>query len=167
MEHLMSSLERLQVPPEHRQQAALFVVALGASLTLLLFARVVASFLRGASRWLRVAVGTSTVPRAPGGGLFLGHALQLATAPCPWERMLEWARASGPIVRFNILQRTGLVVNDPQGAKRIFQVGWGGVGTLNRQQPTCCAGAAAVGRGPSLWCFCIPWVHCCMAFQAP
>ncbi|KAL4435224.1 hypothetical protein ABPG77_001906 [Micractinium sp. CCAP 211/92] len=121
MEHLMSSLERLQVPPEHRQQAALFVVALGASLTLLLFARVVASFLRGASRWLRVAVGTSTVPRAPGGGLFLGHALQLATAPCPWERMLEWARASGPIVRFNILQRTGLVVNDPQGAKRIFQ----------------------------------------------
>lgn len=123
MEHLLDSLERLSVPPEHRQQAALAVVALGAGLTLLLFARVVASFLRGASRWLRVAVGTSTVPRAPGGGLFLGHALQLATAPCPWERMLEWARATGPIVRFNILQRTGLVVNDPQGAKRIFQVG--------------------------------------------
>lgn len=127
MERLMGTLERLPVPPEHRQHAALAVVALGAALTLLLSARVAASFLRGTSRWLRVAAGTSTVPRAPGGGLFLGHALQLAMAPCPWERMLEWARATGPLVRFNILQRTGLIVNDPQGAKRIFQVG-GGVG---------------------------------------
>lgn len=124
MQALHSSLDWLPLPQEGRQQAATTGVALGVALAMLLLSRFVASLIKGASRWMRVAAGTRTVPRAPGGGLLLGHALQLARAPCPWERMLEWARATGPIVRFNILQRTGLIVNDPQGAKRIFQVGW-------------------------------------------
>jgi hypothetical protein len=37
--------------------------------------------------------------------------------------MLEWSQKTGPLTRFSILQRTGLIVNDPEGAKRIFQVG--------------------------------------------
>lgn len=86
-------------------------------------ARWTAANLRAAARWLRVARGCHSVPAAPGGGLLgLGHVVQLATAPCSWEKMLEWARVTGPLTRFHILNRTGLIVNDPEGAKRVFQV---------------------------------------------
>ncbi|KAI3426077.1 hypothetical protein D9Q98_008045 [Chlorella vulgaris] len=85
-------------------------------------ARWTAAILRAAARWLRVARGCHSVPAAPGGGLLgLGHVVQLATAPCSWEKMLEWARVTGPLTRFHILNRTGLIVNDPEGAKRVFQ----------------------------------------------
>lgn len=91
----------------------------------LLLARLLSAALRGGARWATVALGTRGVPAAAGGVPLLGHALALAAAPCPWEWMLQQARAKGPLTRFNIAHRTGLIVNDPLGAKRIFQVGAG------------------------------------------
>ena len=105
------------------EQVVLLGVPLLLASVMVAAARLTAAIIKGAARWLRVAWGCRGVPAAPGGGLLgLGHTLQLALAPCPWEKMLEWARASGTLTRFNILQRTGLIVNDPEGAKRVFQV---------------------------------------------
>ncbi|EFN52051.1 hypothetical protein CHLNCDRAFT_139264 [Chlorella variabilis] len=104
------------------EQVVLLGVPLLLASVMVAAARLTAAIIKGAARWLRVAWGCRGVPAAPGGGLLgLGHTLQLALAPCPWEKMLEWARASGTLTRFNILQRTGLIVNDPEGAKRVFQ----------------------------------------------
>jgi cytochrome P450 len=82
----------------------------------------VASFLgRGAARWVRVAAGTRGVPAAPGSHWLLGHVFQLASG-CAWEQMYDWVGAcGGPLVRFRILHRTGVVVGDPRGLKRVFQ----------------------------------------------
>ena len=119
----LAFLDALPLAPEAKQQLATILLGLLVAAGLLFGARLVAGVIKGTLRWSVVAHGCRPIPAAPGGGLLLGHALQLATARCPWEKMLEWAEAKGPLVRFNILQRTGLIVNDPQAAKRIFQVG--------------------------------------------
>lgn len=76
---------------------------------------------RFVSRWVRVAVGLRKVPSAPGGNAILGHVFPLATR-CAWEKMREWVEASPPLVKFRIFHRTGLIVSDPRGLKRVFQV---------------------------------------------
>ena len=73
------------------------------------------------SRWTRVAIGTRHVPTAPGSNWLLGHVFQLASG-CAWEKMYEWVGAAPPLVKFRILHRIGVVVGDPRGLKRIFQV---------------------------------------------
>lgn len=72
------------------------------------------------SRWTRVAVHTRHVPTAPGENWLLGHVFQLMNT-CAWEKMYDWVVASPPMVRFRILHRTGIIVGDPWGLKRIFQ----------------------------------------------
>ncbi|PRW33867.1 Cytochrome P450 [Chlorella sorokiniana] len=116
-------LDWLPLEGEAKAQAALVLLALALAAACLLLGRALSGFTAGTARWLRVAVGTRSVPEAPGGLPLLGHALSLATAYCPWEKMLEWARQKGPLTRFSILYRTGLIVNDPAGAKRVFQTG--------------------------------------------
>lgn len=118
-------LQWLPLEGEAQAQVALALLAVALAAACLVLGRLAGSLAAFSARWTRVAAGTRTVPAAPGGLPLLGHALALATAPCPWEKMLEWARLRGPLTRFNILHRTGLIVNDPAGAKRIFQVGWG------------------------------------------
>ncbi len=115
-------LDWLPLEGQAKAQAALVLLALALAAACLVLGRALSGFTAGTARWLRVAVGTRTVPEAPGGLPLLGHALSLATAYCPWEKMLEWARVKGPLTRFSILYRTGLIVNDPAGAKRVFQV---------------------------------------------
>lgn len=115
-------LDWLPLEGEAKAQAALVLLALALAAACLVLGRALSGFAAGTARWLRVAVGTRSVPEAPGGLPLLGHALALATAYCPWEKMLEWARKKGPLTRFSILYRTGLIVNDAAGAKRVFQV---------------------------------------------
>lgn len=124
---LLHHLERLGLSPQVALAVTQLLITVTVAIVLIALARWTAAQLKAGARWLRVAVGCRSVPAAPGGGLLnLGHALQLARAPCPWEKMLEWARATGPLTRFNILHRTGLIVNDAEGAKRVFQVGLAG-----------------------------------------
>ena len=80
-----------------------------------------AAFIKFSHRWITVGLGTRKVPAAPGGNWLLGNALQLASG-CAWEKMHEWVRARPPLVRFRILHRTGILVNDALAVKRIFQV---------------------------------------------
>lgn len=75
-----------------------------------------------ASRWIPVGLGTAHIPTAPGSNWILGHVFQLASG-CAWEKMYDWVAASPPLVKFRILHRTGVIVGDPRGLKRIFQVG--------------------------------------------
>lgn len=136
-------LDWLPLEGEAKAQAALVLLALALAAACLVLGRALSSVAAGTARWLRVAVGTRTVPAAPGALPLLGHALSLAAAPCPWERMLEWARQKGPLTRFSILYRTGLIVNDPAGAKRVFQV---------RRRRRCrfgCRRLRPVARGPA------------------
>lgn len=81
---------------------------------------IVISAFNFAHRWIKVGFGTRNVPAAPGSNWLLGHALQLATT-CAWEKMHEWVRNAPPMVRFRILHRTGIIINDPLVIKRIFQ----------------------------------------------
>lgn len=53
---------------------------------------------------------------------FLGQALTLARG-CPWEHMYRWV-TSHALVKFRVLHRTGIIVGDPRGLKRIFQTGY-------------------------------------------
>lgn len=115
-------LDWLPLEGEAKAQAVLVLLALALAAACLVLGRTLSGIASGTARWLRVAVGTRAVPEAPGGLPLLGHALSLATAYCPWEKMLEWARLKGPLTRFSILYRTGLIVNDAAGAKRVFQV---------------------------------------------
>lgn len=122
---LLHRLERLGLSPRAALATTQVLITVTVAVVLIALARWTAAQLKAGARWLRVAAGCRAVPAAPGGGLLnIGHALQLACAPCPWEKMLEWARATGPLTRFNILHRTGLIVNDAEGAKRVFQVCW-------------------------------------------
>lgn len=118
-------LDWLPLEGEAKAQAGLALLALALAAALLVLGRAVASLAATAARWVPVALGTRSVPAAPGGLPLLGNALALAAAPCPWEKMLEWARARGPLTRFSIGPRIGLIVNDPAGAKRVFQVSGG------------------------------------------
>ena len=136
-------LDALPLAPEAKQQVTTILLGLVIAAGLLFGARLVAGVIKGTLRWSVVARGCRPIPAAPGGGL-LGHALQLATARCPWEKMLEWAQAKGPLVRFNILQRTGLIVNDPQAVKRIFQVG-----CSCRRRCHCCARWRVAATAPA------------------
>lgn len=80
--------------------------------------------IKWAVRWIRVAVGTRQVPSAPGGNALLGHVIPLAPPNCAWEKMYEWLQKSaGGILKVRILNRTGILVGNPQAMKRIFQVG--------------------------------------------
>lgn len=83
-------------------------------------AKALVAFGRFVSRWTHVAVNTRHVPAAPGGNWLLGHVFQLMNT-CAWEKMYDWVVASPPMVRFRILHRTGIIVGDPWGLKRIFQ----------------------------------------------
>ena len=76
------------------------------------------------SRWVSVGLRSRHIPTAPGCSLLFGNALQLVPSDsnCPWEKMLSWVQET-PLVKFRILHRTGLVVNDARALKRVFQVG--------------------------------------------
>jgi len=74
------------------------------------------------SRWGKVHLGTRHVPSAPGSNWLLGHVFPLASS-CAWEKMYEWVGANPPLIKFRIFHRIGIVVGDPNGLKRIFQVG--------------------------------------------
>ena len=141
-------LDWLPLEGEAKAQAAMVLLALALAAACLVLGRVLSSVAAGTARWLRVAVGTRSVPAAPGALPLLGHALSLATAYCPWERMLEWARQKGPLTRFSILYRTGLIVNDPAGAKRVFQVRPWGAPRRSRRAPR--AGRPAAGLAATL-----------------
>lgn len=152
-------LQWLPLEGEAKTQAALALLAVALAAACLLLGRLAGSLARGTARWVRVAAGTRTVPAAPGGLPLLGHALSLATAPCPWERMLEWARLRGPLTRFSILHRTGLIVNDPAGAKRIFQVG--------ARAPVGCGRLAGTGGTRLGWVSPVRCLHRCSALRGP
>lgn len=113
-------------PPLHL--AALLVAAYVALQLALLVASEV-------SRWGKVHVGTRHVPSAPGANWLLGHVFQL-TSSCAWEKMYEWVGANPPLIKFRIFHRIGIVVGDPRGLKRIFQV-------RPAAQPSLCAHTAS------------------------
>ena len=66
--------------PETKQQVTTLLLGLAIGAALLFGARLVAAVLKGTLRWSAVARGCRPIPAAPGGGLLLGHALQLARA---------------------------------------------------------------------------------------
>ena len=82
--------------------------------------RAVSTVVSLASRWIPVGLGTAHVPTAPGSNWVLGHVFQLASG-CAWEKMYDWVASRPPLVKFRILHRTGVIVGDPRGLKRIFQ----------------------------------------------
>ncbi|GAB4821188.1 hypothetical protein N2152v2_008234 [Parachlorella kessleri] len=82
----------------------------------------VIGLIRDLVKWVRVGLACRPVPSAPGGNALLGHVLGLAPPNCAWDRMYDWLKQSpGGILRFRILQRTGILVGDPAAIKRIFQ----------------------------------------------
>jgi hypothetical protein len=113
---LQASLEAaealLRTQPPARLAAVVTIAAV-----LLLFA---ARFLRFARRWTAVYLGTQGVPCAPGAVSILGHIPQLASG-CSWGKMYDWLGDMPNMVRIHILHRTGVLVSDPAGIKRIFQ----------------------------------------------
>eukprot|EP00210_Caulerpa_lentillifera_P006142 g5869.t1 len=63
----------------------------------------------------------SAVPSAPEENWLLGHALPLAKSHTPWHVLNGWLDASGsPIVRFRILGKLAVILNDPLSMKRVF-----------------------------------------------
>lgn len=86
-----------------------------------IFIKLATYITNGLLRWIPVYFGTLHIPVAPGSNFLLGHVFQLARG-CAWEKMYEWVSNSPPLVRFRIFTRTGVIVGDPQGLKRIFQV---------------------------------------------
>ena len=51
-----------------------------------------------------------------------GQALVLAKG-CPWGHMYRWVTGKS-LVKFRVLHRTGVIVGDPKGLKRVFQTGY-------------------------------------------
>ena len=106
----------------HARLAAMdpLLLALSEAAAVLLLRFALSTF-KFAARWIVVGFGTRSVPTAPEGNWLLGHVIPLARN-CAWEKMYEWVGGAGSIVKFRILHRTGVVVGDPLGVKRIFQV---------------------------------------------
>lgn len=87
-------------------------------------------------RWTVVHAGTKKVPMAPGCQWVIGHVRTLASG-CAWEQMYDWVKwseknhrgngdgnggnGSHSVVKFRVGHRSGIVVGDPRGIKRIFQ----------------------------------------------
>jgi len=62
------------------------------------------------------------IPSCPEGNWLLGQTMSLARTSTPWHRLADWLDAhKGPIVRFRILGRLAVIVDDPYAIKRIFQ----------------------------------------------
>jgi cytochrome P450 len=112
----MEFIGELMGAASKEDQLHLVLVLTGGALLVLFFLRV----LKFTSRWIRVAIGTRSVPAAPQGSWLFGHALAVAGS-CPWEKMHDWIRSCPPIVRIRLLHRTGVLVGSAQGLKRIFQ----------------------------------------------
>eukprot|EP00887_Chlorella_sp_A99_P007491 scaffold2.g7491.t1 len=118
MEGLLEAVQtRLPAEPAERLRLAAAVAAAGVLAYLLI------ALFSSMSRWVAVALRSTHIPSAPGGSLLLGHVLQLFPSGdnCAWERMLDWVRDQPGMVKFRILHRTGLVVNDAHALKRVFQ----------------------------------------------
>ncbi len=117
------------------------IVGLATGLIALRLLSMLLSVLGNAHRWLSVGLRTRHIPAVtyamdtkPGEvnalvafvervlSLFLGQALTLARG-CPWEHMYRWV-TSRSLVKFRVLHRTGIIVGDPRGLKRIFQTGY-------------------------------------------
>lgn len=117
------------------------VVVAAASILFLKLAQGLLSFVGHVHRWSSVALRTrhihaitydTDMPRKANNALlasieralafFLGQALTLAHG-CPWEHMYRWV-TSHSLVKFRVLHRTGIIVGDPLGLKRIFQTGY-------------------------------------------
>lgn len=63
----------------------------------------------------------SAVPSAPDGNWLLGHALPLARSDTPWHVLNHWLDINGgPIVRFRILNKLAVILDDPYSMKRVF-----------------------------------------------
>lgn len=104
--------------------------------------RVLLGLVSQTTRWVVVAVRTRHIPSVPYEGNYgkgplsmlmgfldrilvvplLGQALILAQG-CPWEHMYRWVTGKS-LVKFRVLHRTGIIVGDPKGLKRIFQTGY-------------------------------------------
>lgn len=104
--------------------------------------RVLLRLVSQTTRWVVVAVRTRHIPSVPYEGNYgkdplsmlmgfldrtlvvplFGQALILAQG-CPWEHMYRWVTGKS-LVKFRVLHRTGIIVGDPKGLKRIFQTGY-------------------------------------------
>ena len=62
------------------------------------------------------------IPSCPDEHWLLGQGLALACASAPWHTLNKWlASHGGPIVRFRILNRLAVILDDPTAVRRIFQ----------------------------------------------
>ena len=118
-----------------------FVEAILLSFLLYVVLGVCLRFLHGILRWGHVALNTRHVPSVTSlevtskteYGLkamidryivvpLFGQALVLAKG-CPWGHMYGWV-TDRSLVKFRVLHRTGIIVGDPKGMKRVFQTGY-------------------------------------------
>jgi hypothetical protein len=81
-------------------------------------------FLLFTSRWTRIAYGLRNMPGPSGGNLLLGDTLAMVSGRT-WDVMFKWVEKV-PIAKFRLLYRTGVLVGDAAGLKRVFQVWRGG-----------------------------------------
>ena len=93
---------------------------LAAKVALLLGALLLLLRLLDLRRWVPVYRGTRSIPLAPGCLPLFGHALSLAQG-CSWGQMYDWLAEKGPIVKFRVGVRQGILVADPASMKRIVQ----------------------------------------------
>lgn len=140
---LVASLCRrvgLDVAASHEEYISMAIVGFAAALIAIKLFSMGCSFLGHAHRWLSVGLRTRHIHRVTYDtdmprkdnvlvaflervlSVFLGQALTLARG-CPWEHMYRWV-TSHALVKFRVLHRTGIIVGDPRGLKRIFQTGY-------------------------------------------
>lgn len=139
----------LNIPIDHISSSERYKYASVVELCLLsilvyVVLRFVLRLLSRTTRWVMVAVRTRHVPSVPYEEVkkgprdilsilselinrilvvpLLGQALVLAKG-CPWEHMYRWVTGRS-LVKFRVLHRTGIIVGDPKGLKRIFQTGY-------------------------------------------
>ncbi len=105
--------------------------------------RILVRIVTQTTRWVVVAVRTRQIPSVPYEENYgnddplsmlmgfldrtvvvplLGQALILARG-CPWEHMYRWVTDKS-LVKCRVLHRTGIIVGDPKGLKRVFQTGY-------------------------------------------
>jgi cytochrome P450 len=118
----------------------MIIVASIAACVLLLALRSALSWLGNVHRWVTVAARTRHIEAVTYDtdavkdkncivafierllSVFLGQALTLAGG-CPWEHMYRWVTDKS-LVKFRVAHRTGIIVGDPAGLKRVFQTGY-------------------------------------------
>lgn len=147
LEQLEGAAEYLNIPMDHispssRQKFVLVVEACVFSLIMYIILRFLLRLLSQTTRWVLVALRTRHIPSVSqaekhGQGPWsmitdllnrllivplFGQALILAQG-CPWEHMYRWVTGKS-LVKFRVLHRTGIIVGDPKGLKRIFQTGY-------------------------------------------